>query len=148
MTHAHRALALVAAIVGAASAASCATAQQWERLGSRRVQFTAERDVIEVGAVEGRFTALRIEVAGGDLEMFNIRVVFGDGSDFSPDTRLRFRQGSRSRVIDLPGGARVVRRVSFAYRSSLRRGRATVSLFGRRAGGGGDEDALGASYGR
>jgi len=108
-------------------------AQRWEVLGSRRVSFAAERDVIQVGAVDGAFDAIRIDVENGDIEMFDVRVVFGDGSDFSPTTRFSFREGSRSRTIDLPGDARVIRRVSFAYSSRLRRGRATVRLLGRHA---------------
>lgn len=115
------------------SAAPVAAAAQWQLLGERRVSFAAERDVIEVGAREGLFTAVRLEVQDGNLEMFNVRIVFGDGSVFSPETRLTFLEGSRSRVIDLPGQARVVRRITFAYRSRLRRGRATVRAYGQEA---------------
>ena len=106
---------------------------EWELLGTRRVSFAAERDAIAVGAREGRFNALKIEVVDGDLEMFDIRITFGDGSTWSPNTRLTFLQGSRSRTIDLPGAARIIRRVDFTYRSRLRRGRATVHVFGRRS---------------
>jgi len=108
---------------------------QWQLLGSRRVSYAVDRDVIQVGAVEGQFNAVRIDVNQGDLEMFNIRLVFGDGDTWSPDTRITFQQGSRSRVIDLPGAARVVRRVEFLYRSRARRGYAGVQLYGRRADG-------------
>jgi hypothetical protein len=121
------------ALAGLAALPARAAAQRWEELGSRRVRFAAERDVIDVGAVEGLFTAIRLEVEAGDVEMFDIRVVFADGSDYSPNTRIEFREKSRSRVIDLPGAARVIRRVSFAYRSRLRRGQAVVRLFGRHA---------------
>jgi hypothetical protein len=120
-------------IAGLLVAPGAAAAQRWEELGSRRVRFAAERDVIEVGAVEGLFTGIRIDVDAGDVELYDIRVVFADGSDFSPGTRISFGQGSRSRVIDLPGAARAIRRVSFAYRSRLRRGQAVVRLFGRHA---------------
>lgn len=128
-------------IVFGLGTAACAAAQ-WERLGARQVSFAAERDVVEVGAREGRFTAIRIDVADGDIEMYNLRVIFGDGDAWSPPTRLDFRQGSRSRVIDLPGGARVIRRIEFAYRSRVRRGRATVEVFGRTAAGGGKAEAV------
>ena len=103
----------------------------WELLGTRRVSFVTDHDAIIVGAREGGFTALKIEVAGGNLEMYNIKVTFGNRQSFSPDTRLLFRQGSWSRTIDLPGPVRIVRRVDFWYRSTLRRGAATVRLFGR-----------------
>jgi hypothetical protein len=113
-------------------------AQDWELLGTRRVSFRAERDVIPVTAREGRFLAIKLEVEGGNLEMYDIRVVFGDGSAFSPDTRITFREGGWSRTLDLPGEARVIRRVEFLYRSQLRRGRATVRLYGRGAHPAGD----------
>jgi hypothetical protein len=105
---------------------------QWELLGARRVSFAAERDVIVVGAREGLFNAVRIDVDGGDLEMFDIRLTFGDGSSWSPETRVSFREGSRSRRIDLPGAARLIRNIEFRYRSTVRRGRATVRAYGRK----------------
>jgi hypothetical protein len=104
---------------------------EWELLGTRRVNFAAEKDVI--GAKhQGRFRAIKIEVEGGNLDMYNIRVVFGNGEAFSPETRVEFRQGSWSRTIDLPGDARVIRRIEFWYRSELKRGRATIRVYGRR----------------
>src|ERR671931_2492571 len=93
----------------------------WELLGTRRVSFTLDHDAILVGAREGGFTAIKLDVAGGDLEMYNIRVTFGNRQAFSPNTRLLFRQGSWSRTIDLPGPVRIIRRVDFWYRSKLRR---------------------------
>ena len=87
-----------------------------------------------VGAREGGFTAIKLEVAGGNLEMYNIKVTFGNGQSFSPETRIQFHQGSWSRTIDLPGPVRILRRVDFWYRSRLRpaRGAATMRLFGRK----------------
>jgi hypothetical protein len=121
------------ALAGLTLAPAVARADEWELLGSRRVSFAAERDAIAVGLREGLFNAIRVEVADGNLEMFDMKITFGDGDTWSPNTRLVFRQGSRSRVIDLPGAARVIRRIVFAYRSTLRRGRATVHVYGRRA---------------
>ncbi len=110
--------------------------EKWEKLGSRTVDFVADKDTIEVGANEGRFDKIRIDVEEGNLDMWNIRVVFGDGNDFSPDTRIEFRQGSMSRTIDLPGEARVIRKIEFWYKSEFKKGRATVHVFGRHAAGG------------
>ena len=98
------------------------------------MSFTLDHDAIIVGAREGGFTAIKIEVAGGNLEMYNITVRFGNGQTFSPETRIQFHEGSWSRTIDLPGPVRILRRVDFWYRSRLRGGRgvATVRLFGRK----------------
>jgi hypothetical protein len=105
--------------------------QAWELLGERRVTFAVDHDAIAVGAREGLFTVVRLEVEGGTLEMYNIRLTFGNGDTWSPNTRVLFREGSWSRTIDLPGPARVIRKIEFWYRSRLRRGQATVRLFGR-----------------
>ena len=106
----------------------------FEHLGTRKVDFGADKDTIAVTASEGRFSAIVIDVDDGELVMWNVKVTFGNGEDFSPDTRTEFKDGTRSRQIDLPGEARVIKNVSFAYRSTLKEGRATVQLFGKRAG--------------
>ncbi len=67
-----------------------------------------------------------------NLAMYNVKVTFGNGQTFSPDTRIQFHEGSWSRTIDLPGPVRMLRRVDFWYRSRLRRGVATVRLFGKK----------------
>ena len=108
----------------------------WQLLGRTRVSFAVEKDVVDVGAREGLFDAIRIEVQDGDLELYDVRVVFGNGTSWSPETRVSFREGSRSRVIDLPGEARIIRRIEFSYRSRIRRGQATVAVFGRQVHGG------------
>lgn len=113
---------------------------KWEKLGSRVVDFVADKDTIEVGGNEGRFDRIRIDVEEGNLDMWDIKVTFGDGESFSPGTRVEFRQGSMSRTIDLPGAARVIRKIEFWYKSEFRKGRATVHVFGRQASGGAGAD--------
>lgn len=87
----------------------------WERLGTREVDGRVDHDVIEVGARDGRFRAIQIQVDGSAIELFEIKVTFGDGQVFEPSTRLVFDKNTRSRVIDLPGDRRVIRRVDFKY---------------------------------
>jgi hypothetical protein len=104
----------------------------WELLGRKEVSFLVERDTLDVGRSEGRFRALKLVVEGAPVEMRDIRVTFGDGSTFHPETRLVFAPNSVSRTIDLPGGARVIRKIDFVYRktSGLFR-QAVVSVYGR-----------------
>src|SRR5438876_7696068 len=42
----------------------------WELLGTRRVSFTLDHDAIIVSPREGGFTAIKIEVLGGNLAMY------------------------------------------------------------------------------
>src|SRR5688572_2740487 len=65
----------------------------WNRLGERWVRHGVDRDHIMVTAAEGRFTRIMVRVEHSALELYNIRVTFGDGTVFSPATRLVFGQG-------------------------------------------------------
>ena len=103
----------------------------WEKLGERRVHGRVDRDSIRVTAREGRFRSIQLRVEGSALEMFDVVVTFGDGTSFSPRTRLVFGRGAQTRVIDLPGGARVIRRVDFRYGNLPGGGRAQVELWAR-----------------
>lgn len=106
--------------------------RDWELLGEQVVDFRVERDRINVGRRENRFSALRIAVKGAPLEMRDMVVIFADGTKFSPNLRARFQENSWSRDIDLPGERRALRSIEFTYRSIDRReGRATVMLYGR-----------------
>lgn len=103
----------------------------WQRLGERSVEGKMDRDSITVGADDGTFRAIQIKVEGGSLAMYEIKVVFGNGSTYEPKTRLVFDRNATTRVIDLPGDKRVIKRVDFRY-GNLGGGRARVELWGKK----------------
>ena len=103
----------------------------WEKLGERTVNGKADRDTITVGAKEGRFETIQIKVEHSALEMFDVLVTFADGTTFSPPTRLVFRNGDISKVIDLPGDKRTIKKVRFAYGNLPGGGNATVELWAK-----------------
>ena len=106
-------------------------ADRVELLGSRKVDFKADHDVIMVTLKEGTFHALRVEVEGSELEMWDIDVFFSNGGHEDFNTRVNFGQGSWSRRLDLRGGARGIKKVTFKYKSKKpRTGKATVKLYG------------------
>lgn len=104
---------------------------RWDKLGERWVDGRADRDIIHVGRRDGRFQKIQLVVEHSAVDLYDVVVVFGDGSRFSPNTRLTFAPGSTTRVIDLPGGARVIRHVEFCYGNLPGGGRAQVELWGR-----------------
>jgi hypothetical protein len=103
----------------------------WDKLGEKVVHGKHDRDAISVGRSDGRFRKILVVVEHSALEMFDIQVTFGDGQRFSPTTRLIFNERTRSRVIDLPGGDRVIRKVEFKYGNLPGGGRAQVELWAR-----------------
>lgn len=103
----------------------------WEKLGERVVHGKGDRDTIVVTAREGSFRRMMLVVEHSAVELFDVEVTFGDGDTFSPATRLVFGQNSRSRVIDLPGAARFIRKVQFRYGNLPGNGRAQIELWAR-----------------
>ena len=101
----------------------------WTMLGERWVDGVHDRDVIPVGRREGRYRRIMIVVEHSALEMYEVVVNFGDGTQFMPATRHVFSANTRSHVIDLPGTERVIRNVEFRYGNLPGGGRAQAELW-------------------
>ena len=121
-----------ALVLGSALSSSLPAQGTWDLLGTQKVSVAQETDVINVTRHDGRYNALRIEVDGGPIEIYNIRVEFANGENFSPATRAIFSPTDRTRVIDLPGASRDIERIGFRYRSNPRLGSTNVKVYGRR----------------
>ena len=112
--------------------ASLLAQANWQKLGSRKVDFKVEKDEIVVGAQEGTFTKLKLLVTSGSLNMHKMVVVYGNGKREEIQLRHNFNAKSTSRLIDLKGNKRAIRKIIFWYDSDLtRKGRATLSVFAR-----------------
>ncbi len=105
----------------------------WKKLGQQDVNGKVDKDVITVGADDGVFTAIQVKVEGSSLNMFDIKVVFGNGETFDAKTKLVFDKDTTTRVIDLPGEKRVIKRVEFKYGNLPGGGKARVELWGKAA---------------
>lgn len=103
----------------------------WTKLGERTVNGKTDHDTIAVGKAEGKFKTIQIKVEHSSLEMFDVRVTFGDDTSFSPPTRLVFHNGEISKPIDLPGGERVIKKVDFNYGNLAGGGNASVELWAK-----------------
>ena len=104
----------------------------WEMLGERSVNFKADKDEIMVTASEGRFSAVQIRVKRAPINMQRMVIHFGDGEDQTVELKDNFRAGGESRIIDLEGKKRVIRKVSFWYDTKgFGDHKAIVQLWGR-----------------
>jgi hypothetical protein len=105
-----------------------------EFLGEKTITFRGERDEIRVGLLDGLFKRLMIEVVDNDVRIDKMIVVYGNNDRDEIPLRQVFREDSRSRIIDLEGRRRVIKKVIFHYKTvgRLVNGRATIKLFGIR----------------
>jgi hypothetical protein len=113
-------------------ASTAVQAQQWTPLGCRDVDLNVDRDVIQVGARDGRFSAIRLRVGGNAIQMLDLKVVYANGEPDDIPVRARIREGGTSGALDLRGRDRAIDRIELIYaRVPNFRGRAKVCVDGR-----------------
>ena len=107
-------------------------AQQFDKLGERKVNFKADRDVIS-GWRDGFYRSLKIKVRGGTVNMQKMEVHFRNGEVKEVELRQNFTDGSESRAIDLPGARRLIDKVVFYYEATATAegNKPVVELWGR-----------------
>jgi hypothetical protein len=120
----------------AASAAALlpmeAFAATWVVLGTKTVSLLADHDTISVGAGAGLFTDIRLKITGNTVFIHSMKVTFSSGATHNVNLRFAFLPGSTSRVINLPGPARLIRKVDLVYSKLIGGGTAKVTLQGRK----------------
>ena len=123
----------LAALLVASQTGALAQRGRWERLGEANVDGRSDKDTIRVGRDDGLYTAIRFRVEKGPIEFDRIVIEYGDGGRQELRVANRLRAGEQSRVIDLPGNRRVIRKVEIWYEKA-RPGSAKprLVLFGRR----------------
>ena len=104
----------------------------WFFLGDKNVGFGVDHDVIHFGNWKDDVRQIKLKITDGPLKMYNMKVYFDNGSVQEVALRNRFAQGSESRVIDMDGGLRHLKKIEFWYETKgFLRGRARVAVWGR-----------------
>lgn len=103
----------------------------WQQLGFTIVDFKTDRDVIAVTGADN-FRKLKFHVFDAPVQMINMHVIYENDAFDNIDLRFLIPAGGESRVLDLRGVTRRIRKVEFWYRSERpgSRGRAKVMLWG------------------
>jgi hypothetical protein len=104
----------------------------WELLGRQSVGFVTDRDIVQVGRKDGDFSKIQLRVKKNDVEVVDLKVVYGNGQVDDIPVREKIRAGGQTRAIDLKGGERFIRSVNLVYRSKPNfKGLAVVEVWGR-----------------
>ena len=109
------------------SSAAYATAQKekeiapaekgtWQHLGTATVDFKADRDAVVVTGAD-TFRKLKFKVKDAKIEILDMSVVFENDEHQDIQVRSVVERGGESRVIDLKGNTRRIKRVAFVYKT-------------------------------
>jgi hypothetical protein len=103
----------------------------WRFIADKMVAFGVDHDVIVTGNTNDDFRKLKIRVTDGPLKMYDMKIYFDNGDVQDVSIRFRIPQGGESRVIDLDGGLRHIKRIEFWYETKgFRKGRARIAVWG------------------
>ena len=104
----------------------------WTKLGSKRVGFGVDRDVIQLDTTDGKFNRIRIRVLENSVTVYDLTVHFQNGETYDVNVREEIKDGGMTRIIDLPGTLRTIDKITMVNRTDgrLREGRATIEVFG------------------
>ncbi len=105
----------------------------WTLLGSCKVHGHKDYDEIVVTGSQGDFKAIKLFVQNEGIDFDRVVVHYGNGSTDRIDIRNFVPAGGETRVIDLAGADRVIRKVVFYYKSNAATAKkGKVLLYGRR----------------
>ena len=103
----------------------------WHFIADKTVAFGVNHDVIVTGNTNDDFRKLKLRVTDGPLKMYYMKVYFDNGDVQDVSIRVRIPQGGESRVIDLDGGLRHIKRIEFWYETKgFRKGEVESSSLG------------------
>ncbi|MDX1479330.1 MAG: hypothetical protein R3301_16560 [Saprospiraceae bacterium] len=104
----------------------------WVKLGSRKANMKADQDEILVTGAKGTFNALKLTVEETGVMFHRVVVHYRNGTREVLDIRHRIEAGGETRVLNLKGRNRIIRRVVFHYQSNpLADKKAKITLYGR-----------------
>jgi len=106
--------------------------QQWNLIGEKKVSFLVDRDVIHVKGNDN-FSQIKLKVKDGPVHILDMDVHFENGDKFDVAIKQKFANGGESRLIDLPGGSRSIKKIEFWYETrGFAKGRGRVQVWGKR----------------
>ena len=113
---------------------SSLSAQVWTLLGSAKVHGVGvDHDEILVTVVRGDFSSIKLMVEHEGIEFERVVVHFANGGQTEMIIRDFIPAGGETRVLDLPGRDRVIRKVDFYYKNNpVTKRKGKVILYGRR----------------
>ncbi len=105
---------------------------QWTKLGSKKVNYRLDKDVLHIGPKYGVFSKLKLVVSDGNLQVNKMQVEYQNGQTEAIQLKHKFEKKSSTRIIDLNGKRRIIKSVAFSYKTDNRsRKKAKVTVFGK-----------------
>lgn len=105
----------------------------WTLLGTRTVDYTLDRDVVDLKESGEYFQTLKFIVKNGTLNMHKCTVHFADGESKVIELTDEMNKSNDGRILDMRGSNRKIEKVTFWYDSKNNsNNKSIVELWGKR----------------
>ncbi len=105
----------------------------WTLLGTRTVDYTIDRDVIDFKESGEYFQTLKFTVKNGTLNMHKCSVQFADGDTKVIELSDEMNKSNDGRILDMRGSNRKIEKVTFWYDTKNdSNDKSIVELWGKR----------------
>ena len=88
----------------------------WVKLGTKTVSHGVDSDELDITETEETFHRLKFKVSKASVYIRNVRIIYNDDTSESHIITRNFQKGDASRVLDLVGYERIIKKVIFSYR--------------------------------
>jgi hypothetical protein len=103
----------------------------WRMIGHTQASHSAEHDTITVTGPYDDFRRIKFKVTDAPLNLQRLEITYENGDKDALDVQQAIPQGAESRVIDLRGGSRHIRKIEFWYDTRGKgQGKSDVTVFG------------------
>jgi len=103
----------------------------WHKIGETTADFKAEKDELVVLGADA-FKSIKIKVTDAPIHIASLEVFYEAGDNETISLKSDFKAGGESRVIDLKGNTRALKKVVFVYNTvpNSKNDKAHVELYG------------------
>src|SRR5688500_8516950 len=103
----------------------------WTKIGEVTADFKMEKDAISV-LMNDRFRSIRLKVTDAPIHIYDLQVVYESGETEDVQVRENLKAGEQTRVIDLKGAVKELKKVVLTYKTVPNRQheKAHVQLWG------------------
>jgi hypothetical protein len=88
----------------------------WHKIGETTVNFRTERDQILI-LVANKFAAIKFKVMDAPIHLMDLEVYYNSGDRQNIKINMPIEVAGESRVIDLNGGERNLKKIVFVYKT-------------------------------
>ena len=105
----------------------------WDKIGTETVDYTIDHDVVSLNKSQQTYTALKIKVLNGTLNVHKATVHFTNGDKQDVDLPEVLGKDNDGKLIDLAGNKRLIEKVTFWYDTKNENNeKATVEVWARK----------------